>query len=115
MRYPLLSAYVNERTADGKLCRNCSNLIPKGFRHYCSHKCRREFQRNHTWDMVREDVLARDGYRCTICRGRRNLQVDHMIPLQMGANPFDKKNLRTLCKECHKAKTKMENRVIKDI
>jgi 5-methylcytosine-specific restriction endonuclease McrA len=38
-----------------------------------------------------------------------------MIPLQMGADPFDKNNLRTLCKECHKSKTKLENKAIKQI
>lgn len=71
--------------------------------------------RDHIWGVVREDVLRRDGFRCSICHGRRALQVDHIIPLQMGADPFDKDNLRTLCKECHKAKTRLENNAIREL
>ena len=70
-----------------------------------------EFNRNNTWMFVRKDVLRRDKYRCSICEKRyrkRELDVDHIIPVGWGGNLFEKGNLRTLCKECHKAKTKLD-------
>ncbi|RJQ19356.1 HNH endonuclease [Candidatus Woesearchaeota archaeon] len=69
------------------------------------------FVRNHTWMFVREDVLRRDNWRCCICqkrKGRAGLDIDHIIPVRSGIDPYDKNNLRTLCKDCHKAKTKLE-------
>lgn len=69
------------------------------------------FVRNHLWSFVREDVLRRDSYTCSICqkRHRKNkLDVDHIIPVRTGIDPFDKNNLRLLCKDCHKAKTNLD-------
>ena len=75
-----------------------------------------EFNRNNSWFWVRKDVLRRDRYRCTICKKRfrkAQLDVDHIISVQMGGKLFDKENLRTLCKECHKARTKLEREALK--
>ncbi|MEK6822212.1 MAG: HNH endonuclease signature motif containing protein [Nanoarchaeota archaeon] len=116
MRFPPFKAFPTEQTVEGKLCRNCRAIIPPRFRHYCSTPCRHEFTRNHWWPLVREDVLRRDCFRCSICgkrRGRAHLDVDHIIPLRMGADPFEKNNLRTLCKDCHKAKTRLDNEAMK--
>ncbi|MBW3021757.1 HNH endonuclease [Candidatus Woesearchaeota archaeon] len=33
----------------------------------------------------------------------------------MGGNPYDKDNLRLLCKDCHKAKTKLDQDVLNSI
>lgn len=114
--YPKISETLDRHDHFGnKLCRNCDNLIPENRRHYCSEKCMDEFNRNNNWFFVRKDVLRRDKYTCSICKQRlkkRYLDVDHIIPLQMGGQLFDKLNLRTLCKECHKAKTKLDREVI---
>ena len=74
-----------------------------------------EFNRNNDWRWVRKDVLRRDKFKCSICNKRFRkalLDVDHIIPIHMDKqktqNPFNKDNLRTLCKECHKAKTKLD-------
>lgn len=116
-RYPKISDTPDKLDSLGKkLCRNCDNLIAKGRRHYCSKKCLDEFNRNNTWMFVRMDVLKRDNYRCSICKKRfrkKELDVDHIIPIQMGGQLFDKKNLRTLCKDCHKRKSKLDSYALK--
>jgi 5-methylcytosine-specific restriction endonuclease McrA len=99
-----------------KLCRNCDNPVSKGRRNYCSEECMLEFNRNHSWYWIRKDVLKRDRYSCRICKKRfrkKDLDIDHIVPIQMGGQLFDKKNLRTLCKECHKAKSKLDNWALK--
>ncbi|RMF07224.1 HNH endonuclease [Candidatus Woesearchaeota archaeon] len=89
--------------------------IPRGRRAYCSQRCLEEFTKAHTWEFVRKDVLKRDRYKCAIC-GKRfskaHLEIDHIIPLRTGIDPFDKSNLRTLCRDCHKRKTKLERALI---
>jgi len=70
-----------------------------------------EFNRNNSWFWIRKDILRRDRYTCQICKTRlrkKFLDVDHIIPVRMGGNPLNKDNLRTLCKDCHKAKTKLD-------
>jgi len=102
----------------GKLCRNCDSLVSIRRRHYCSVRCMNTFMRDNSWFFVRKDVLRRDRYRCSICfvRKRKNLlDVDHIIPVQMGGGLFDKQNLRTLCRECHKAKTKLDREGLKEL
>ena len=117
-RYPRIRDTPDKFDSLGnKLCRNCDNLVLQGRRHYCSTECMDEFNRNNTWHFVRKDVLRRDRYRCSICERRfrkRELDVDHIIPVKMGGDLFDKKNLRTLCKECHKAKSKLDSWALKD-
>jgi 5-methylcytosine-specific restriction enzyme A len=69
------------------------------------------FRVNNTWKFVRKHILMRDRYTCGLCGERKvkkQLDVDHIIPVTMGINPFDKDNLRALCKECHKAKTALD-------
>jgi 5-methylcytosine-specific restriction enzyme A len=100
---------------NNKLCRNCDQLIAKTRKHYCSKACMNQFNRNNTWFFVRKDILVRDNYKCSICKERfkkSKLDVDHIIPLQMGGNFFEKENLRTLCKECHKAKSRLDREVL---
>ena len=118
-RYPRISDTPNKFDSHGnKLCRNCDNLIEKTRKHYCSKKCMFEFNRNNSWHFVRKDVLRRDKYRCSICEKRFKkilLDVDHIIPIQMGGKYFEKDNLRTLCKECHKSKSKLDSEVLSNI
>jgi len=62
-------------------------------------------------DFVRKDVLKKDRYRCSICKKRfrkKDLDVDHIIPVKIGGKLFEKKNLRTLCKDCHKRKGQLD-------
>jgi 5-methylcytosine-specific restriction endonuclease McrA len=57
------------------------------------------------WRALRKRILARDGYRCTVCRawvGQPGAaRVDHIV--RVADNPartFDPFNLRTLCTVC---------------
>lgn len=112
MRYPTISSTPKRFDMYGNLlCRNCENKVSLDRRHYCSQQCMDEFNRNNSWYFVRKDILRRDRYSCRICKQRfrkKQLDVDHIIPVQMGGQLFDKNNLRTLCKECHKAKTALD-------
>jgi group II intron reverse transcriptase/maturase len=52
------------------------------------------------WAEIRVAVLARDGYRCTLCGSTKRLHVHHCHSrLQNGTNEMD--NLQTLCNDCH--------------
>ena len=110
-RFPNISEYENVVKEGRKLCRNCEKQVAMGRRHYCSDYCMQTFLVNHQWHWVRKSILRRDNYRCSICEKRckkSQLDVDHIIPVRMGIDPFDKNNLRILCKECHKSKTKLD-------
>ncbi|MBU0615045.1 MAG: HNH endonuclease [Nanoarchaeota archaeon] len=115
-RYPRISDTPDRFDRYGnKLCRNCDETVSEGRRHYCSEKCMEEFNRNNSWFFVRKDVLRRDKYRCSICNKcfrKAFLDVDHIIPVRMGGKFFEKANLRTLCKECHKAKSKLDSEAL---
>ena len=54
----------------------------------------------------------RDGYRCVECGKAGRLECDHVEPLQRepGQDPYDPNGLQTLCRACHLAKTRTENR-----
>lgn len=118
MRYPRIRDIANKTDSEGNiLCRNCQEPVPKGRRNYCSKSCLLEFNRNNTWRFVRRDVLHRDNYRCSICKKRfrkGGLDIDHIIPVRMNGDLFDKNNLRTLCKECHRMKSNLDSWALKE-
>lgn len=52
---------------------------------------------------LRKEVLKRDNYKCVLCGGGGELEVDHIKSYSKYPDlRFDKANLRTLCKPCHK-------------
>ena len=66
---------------------------------------------------MRHHVLKRDHHRCVKCgaEGRYNnriggdrysLEVDHIVEIVDGGAEFDEDNLQTLCRTCHKEKTR---------
>ena len=72
--------------------------------------------RNHAafntrqWARVRRAVFDRDGWRCCECGLAGRLECEHIIPMGRGGAPFALDNLQTLCRGCHVAKTRKENR-----
>ena len=75
------------------------------------------FNRENSWFWIRKDVLRRDKWKCAICGERfrkKELDVDHIIPVNMGGQLLDKKNLRTLCRPCHKKKTELDREATKE-
>ena len=62
------------------------------------------------WQHVRLAALDRDGYRCQSCGKAGRLEVDHVQPLDKGGDAYALGNLQALCRGCHIAKTRAENR-----
>ena len=48
--------------------------------------------------------MYRDRYRCVKCGRRRKLEVDHVVGIAQGGEPFEPTNLQTLCRTCNMAK-----------
>ncbi|WP_449573269.1 HNH endonuclease [Methanospirillum sp.] len=57
-------------------------------------------RRPQYWNVIRRQILQRDGYRCQICGEQKDLSVHHIIPLSMGGDSTTG-NLRVLCHTCH--------------
>jgi HNH endonuclease len=53
------------------------------------------------WAAIREQVLARAGWRCQACRVRRRLDVHHVVKRSQGGSDFDLDQLVALCRWCH--------------
>ena len=62
------------------------------------------------WPSFRRSILERDRYRCRRCGRAGRLEVDHVIPVDKGGAVLDPANAQTLCRGCHIAKTRAENR-----
>ena len=61
------------------------------------------------WRRLRRQVLEVANWRCTECNRYGN-EVDHIVPLHRGGEPWALDNLQALCRACHIAKTARENR-----
>jgi 5-methylcytosine-specific restriction enzyme A len=73
----------------------------------------RTSERNRTrprdWSKRRTRVLARDHFTCQRCGSRKQLEVDHIVPVARGGS-WEMDNLWALCKTCHRSKTYYEDR-----
>ena len=70
----------------------------------------RNIYRSKRWQIVRRKVIKRDGYRCRSCGRAGRLEVDHLVPIAQGGDPFDMSNLESKCRACHIGKTRNQNR-----
>ena len=64
---------------------------------------------NRRWARVRRTVLEVSSWRCAQC-GRYANEVDHIVPLHQGGDPWALGNLQVLCRRHHIEKTARENR-----
>lgn len=75
----------------------------------------RKIRNSREWrDRARPRQLLDFPY-CQLCDERRSAlveatEVDHIIPLEIGGEPFDPENLQSLCKRCHVIKSAEEAR-----
>ena len=77
---------------------------------------RKEFARHskrvtatRRWQVLRHQVLERDGWKCRCCGARQRLEVDHVKPVRTAPEKaFDPRNLQVLCGPCHTKKTRIE-------
>ena len=58
------------------------------------------FKMNNT---IRCQVLEKYNHQCVICGSKKDLQIDHIIPLSKGGKTTIK-NLQVLCKKCNAQK-----------
>lgn len=89
----------------------------------CSVECTAQYGKNvFTWPEFRMKILQRDNFTCLKCKvvpvkyildngkyflsvNEGDLHADHIVPIAMGGLSWDKNNLQTLCKGCHRSKT----------
>jgi 5-methylcytosine-specific restriction endonuclease McrA len=67
------------------------------------------FHGHYFWDSARSYVLLRDRYTCRICGARRRareLDVDHIVEIARGGAALEFSNLQTVCRDCHRRKTR---------
>jgi 5-methylcytosine-specific restriction protein A len=61
------------------------------------------------WQVLRQAILERDGWKCRCCGERRRLEVDHVKPVRTHPElSFNPANLQALCGPCHTRKTRLE-------
>jgi 5-methylcytosine-specific restriction enzyme A len=60
------------------------------------------------WELTRRAVLARDPI-CKVCDSALSTEVDHIVPLAQGGEPYRLDGLQGICSPCHWAKTGREN------
>lgn len=62
------------------------------------------------WERVRLEALDRDNWRCRKCGRAARMEVDHIRPMHLfpGQDPYDVGGLQSLCKRCHRDKTRNE-------
>lgn len=56
---------------------------------------------------LRQQQLARSS-QCQQCGSTTRLEADHIIPIADGGSPTNPANLQTLCRDCHRRKTRAE-------
>ena len=85
----------------------------------CSKKCTNKLftEYYYTWEVFRLAVFERDDFTCAKCgyisrNAGSDLIADHIIPIAIGGEEWDKKNVQTLCESCNKVKTKADQRLI---
>ncbi|MFZ0891619.1 MAG: HNH endonuclease signature motif containing protein [Thermoplasmata archaeon] len=98
-----------EAARRSRQCVECHTELRTRRTPYCSRRCRWRFQGHYFWDAARTYVLHRDRFRCRACGCRfrvRELEVDHILEIGSGGAPLDYDNLQTLCRPCHREKTR---------
>lgn len=76
-------------------------------REYARHSKRVTSTRR--WQVLRHQILERDGWKCRCCGEQRRLEIDHIKPVRTHPElSFDPRNLQALCGPCHTRKTRIE-------
>jgi hypothetical protein len=110
---------------DGVHCIVCGGTLPKYKSRYCSDNCSYWWLDVGVkdWTHVREKAFERDKYSCIKCHKtleqqhketnfEKGLIADHIIPIAVGGEEFDIRNIQTLCQDCNKIKTREDSRRI---
>jgi 5-methylcytosine-specific restriction enzyme A len=69
----------------------------------------RQVTSTRRWQVLRHQILERDGWKCRSCGERRRLEIDHVRPVRTHPElSFEPRNLQALCGPCHSRKTRIE-------
>jgi 5-methylcytosine-specific restriction endonuclease McrA len=116
-RYKRISDFENKVDEQGRtLCLNCEKpILSKRRKRYCSEKCAYEFSsRFLSQATFKEMVIKKRGKKCEKCgKETENLILDHIVPIELGGEIFDERNVQLLCLECDKIKTSKDLSMIK--
>lgn len=119
-----------EKKAKKGFCIICSKKLPKFRRKYCSDKCLngwiKQFNPPFLWNEIRNKVFKRDKFTCVKCgrnekelvnhyRYNRMIIADHIVPIALGGDEWDMKNIQTLCAECDNIKTREDMKKIAEL
>lgn len=94
----------------GKICLWCGKPLPKRRRKYCSDHCSFKYWQKYLapllWLNARALALERAEYKCEECDRRGNLEVHHIVKLEIDeprlrSKKNEQDNLRVLCRPCH--------------
>ena len=94
---------------NARRCVSCGSQLSSRRTPYCSRLCQWRFQGGYFWDAARTYAIHRDRFTCRSCGHRfrvRALEVDHIVEIARGGPPLDPANLQTLCRDCHREKTR---------
>lgn len=78
-----------------------------------SSKERYQFYRSKQWQILRKQALERDHYLCQYCLANHLVNagktVDHIVAIEIDPSLKDSLgNLATVCRDCHRVKTSLE-------
>ena len=107
----------------------CNNLrekhkTRKTFRNYCENHTFEDMREFTSWQTLRIKSFKRDNFTCVKCgfksesihyKDGRELIGDHIIPISLGGDEWDLKNIQTLCQKCNKIKTKKDQKKISEL
>lgn len=95
-------------------CDTCNTpyIAERSTSKYCSEQCRYHAhlvkkKRITIPRDLRFGILYRDGFSCRYCGGRpprKELRVDHIVPIDAGGALTDPENLITACNDCNAGK-----------
>lgn len=73
------------------------------------HRYSKRVTATKRWQVLRMEILERDGFRCKACGARGRLEIDHIKPVRTHPElSFAPDNLQALCPSCHTRKTRIE-------
>jgi 5-methylcytosine-specific restriction endonuclease McrA len=111
-RHKRISDFKNKISNGFVLCLNCEKPITnKRRKRYCSENCADEFTSRHLSQAAFKDLIIRKrGKKCEKCgkevEYESELIFDHIVPIALGGEVFDEKNVQLLCEKCNTIKTK---------
>jgi 5-methylcytosine-specific restriction endonuclease McrA len=97
---------------------NCNQICEKfkngNWKTYCNLHDGYSMIRESHWSAFKVRILIRDGNACVKCGSKDQLEVDHIRAIMNDGENWEENNLQTLCKECHKKKTKNDWKIKKN-